>query len=70
LDGVHKVRVAVGNGLRPDIWEEFQKRFKIQNIVESFGATEGTAAVFNVCNKIGAIGRWSPFMVCLEKSCE
>ncbi|OWF46903.1 very long-chain acyl-CoA synthetase-like [Mizuhopecten yessoensis] len=60
LDGVHNVRVAYGNGLRPDIWKEFQSRFKIPWIMEMFGATEGTAAIVNTTNKLGAIGRLSP----------
>ena len=63
LDGVHKVRVAFGNGLRIDIWEEFKNRFKIPNIVEFFGATEGTGIFLNVTGKVGAIGRMSPLMV-------
>ena len=63
LDGVHKVRVAFGNGLRIDIWKEFKNRFKIPNIVEFFGATEGTGIFLNVTGKVGAIGRMSPLMV-------
>lgn len=63
LDGVHNVRVAFGNGLRVDIWEEFKNRFKIPRIVEFFGATEGTGVFTNVTNTVGAIGRMSPLMV-------
>lgn len=62
LDPVHKIRVAFGNGLRPDIWAEFQKRFNIPWIMEFFGATEGTGALLNVTNKVGACGRLSPLM--------
>ena len=62
-DAKHKVRVAVGNGLRMDIWDLFQKRFKVPNVCEFFGATEGTTAFINVSNKSGACGRWSPFLV-------
>lgn len=63
LDGVHNVRVAVGNGLRVDIWEEFKNRFKIPRIVEFFGATEGTGLFINVTTTVGAVGRLSPLMV-------
>lgn len=63
LDGVHNVRVAVGNGLRIDIWEEFKNRFNIPRIVEFFGATEGTGSFLNVTGTVGAIGRMSPLMV-------
>lgn len=34
-----------GNGLRPQIWEEFMKRFNIQQIAEFYGATEGNANI-------------------------
>jgi acyl-CoA synthetase (AMP-forming)/AMP-acid ligase II len=29
LDKKHRVRVAMGNGLRPDVWDRFKKRFGI-----------------------------------------
>ena len=32
---MHKVKVAYGNGLRPDIWQDFRKRFNIEVIGES-----------------------------------
>ncbi|XP_071965119.1 long-chain fatty acid transport protein 2-like [Antedon mediterranea] len=61
-DGVYpvKVRVAFGNGLRPDVWKEFQNRFKIEKICEFYGASEGTAFLHNVNGKVGAIGRITP----------
>src|SRR6185436_19569579 len=31
------IRVAVGNGLRADVWPEFQSRFGIANIREFYG---------------------------------
>jgi len=42
LDSKNSIRMAVGNGLRPDIWEEFQNRFGIDEIVEFYAATEGS----------------------------
>ncbi|XP_033749296.1 very long-chain acyl-CoA synthetase-like [Pecten maximus] len=62
LDGVHNIRIAMGNGLRLDIWKKFQDRFKIPMIVEHFGATEGTSLTLNLTNKVGAVGRISPLM--------
>lgn len=62
-DRMHGVRVAFGNGLRRDIWEEFQRRFNIPFIVEAYGSTETEAGLFNMSNKIGAIGRLSPILV-------
>jgi fatty-acyl-CoA synthase len=61
-DRRHKVRCAVGNGLRPDIWERFQRRFGIRQIIEFYGATEGNFALVNVDNKIGAVGRIPPYL--------
>ncbi len=60
-DRSHAVRCAVGNGLRPDIWERFQERFRIPRILEFYGATEGNVALINVDGKVGAIGRIPPY---------
>ena len=46
----------MGNGLRPDIWDAFKKRFGIKRIVEFYGASEGNAAFANVLNKNQTIG--------------
>lgn len=62
-DKQHNIRTAVGNGLRTDIWEKFKDRFNIQRIIEFYGASEGTAALFNPSGKVGAIGRLSPLLV-------
>lgn len=56
----HSVRVATGNGLRPDIWEEFQRRFGIPMIREFYGATEGNAPMVNVGGRPGMVGRIRP----------
>jgi fatty-acyl-CoA synthase len=53
----HRLRLACGNGLRPDIWEEFKKRFRIPLILEFYAATEGNVLMFNFEGKTGAIGR-------------
>lgn len=47
-DRQHSVRVAVGNGLRPEIWDEFAGRFGIDRIVEFYGASELNLAFINV----------------------
>ena len=57
----HTLRVAFGNGLRPDIWEEFQRRFNIGTIAEFFGATEANGFTLNTDGKVGAVGRYTPF---------
>jgi fatty-acyl-CoA synthase len=53
----HRVRICIGNGLRPEIWERFQERFGIPKIIEFYGATEGNVALMNLDGKVGAIGR-------------
>jgi fatty-acyl-CoA synthase len=53
----HRVRLACGNGLRPDIWGAFAQRFRIPHIVEFYAATEGNVTLFNFAGKPGAIGR-------------
>ena len=49
-DRAHRVRVIVGNGLRPDIWEEFTRRFGIKRVVEFYAASEGNTAFINIFN--------------------
>lgn len=59
-DEKHRVRLALGNGLRPQIWREFQERFAIKDIGEFYGATEGNANMLNTSNHAGAVGFTSP----------
>ncbi|KAF4518633.1 hypothetical protein B566_EDAN005960 [Ephemera danica] len=56
FDQDHKVRVMVGNGLRPAIWKQFVHRFHVPQIVELYAATEGNANIVNVDGTIGAVG--------------
>ncbi|KAG9489501.1 hypothetical protein GDO78_005467 [Eleutherodactylus coqui] len=56
-DKDHHVRLAVGNGLRPDIWKEFINRFGDIHICEFYAATEGNSFFLNYTRKIGAVGR-------------
>jgi fatty-acyl-CoA synthase len=53
----HRLRLACGNGLRPDVWREFKERFAIPQIVEFYAATEGNVSLFNFDGKEGAVGR-------------
>ena len=62
LEVAHGLRLAVGNGLRGDIWEAFAERFAIPQILEFYAATEGNFSLFNVEGKPGAIGRIPPLL--------
>jgi acyl-CoA synthetase (AMP-forming)/AMP-acid ligase II len=46
-DRDHRVRVVIGNGLRPEIWDAFQQRFGIAHICEFYGSSEGNLVFIN-----------------------
>ncbi|XP_011783993.1 PREDICTED: very long-chain acyl-CoA synthetase isoform X2 [Colobus angolensis palliatus] len=56
-DRDHKVRLALGNGLRGDVWRQFVKRFGDICIYEFYAATEGNIGFMNYTRKVGAVGR-------------
>jgi fatty-acyl-CoA synthase len=53
----HSLRLCCGNGLRPDIWQEFKTRFAIPAILEFYAATESNVTFINFDGKPGALGR-------------
>lgn len=64
---LHCAKVAYGNGLRPDIWQKFRKRFNIEFIGEFYAATEAPFATTNyqrgefgigACKSYGSIIQW------------
>ncbi len=56
-DRAHRIRLCVGNGLRPDIFSAFKARFGIRDVLEFYAATEGNVAMFNFDSHPGAVGR-------------
>ncbi len=62
LERAHQLRLACGNGLRLDVWREFETRFRIPRILEFYAATEGNVTLFNVEGRPGAIGRMPSFL--------
>uniref|UniRef100_A0A6Q2X590 Very long-chain fatty acid transport protein n=1 Tax=Esox lucius TaxID=8010 RepID=A0A6Q2X590_ESOLU len=56
IEQKHKVRMALGNGLRQSIWEEFTSRFNVTQIAEFYGATECNCSLGNFNNMTGACG--------------
>ena len=70
----HRIRMACGNGLAPEVWDGFKNRFSIPQIFEFYASTEGGVSLFNVQGKRGAIGhipgylthRFSPGLVVFD----
>jgi len=62
LDTQHALRMACGNGLRPEVWEPFQTRFRIPRILEYYASTEGNFSLYNCEGRPGAIGRIPSFL--------
>jgi len=50
------LRVAFGNGLRPELCAPFREGFDIDHIIEFYGSTEGNANLVNNTGRDGAIG--------------
>ncbi|KAK1174473.1 long-chain fatty acid transport protein 6-like [Acipenser oxyrinchus oxyrinchus] len=61
----HKVRIAAGSGLRPDVWKDFHDRFGKIKVVESYGLTEASIGFMNYTDKTGPIGRAGFFNKCI-----
>jgi fatty-acyl-CoA synthase len=57
-----KLRLAVGNGLAPEVWRAFQERFAPGRILEFYASTEGNVWLYNVEGRVGSIGRTPPFL--------
>ncbi|KFO32023.1 Long-chain fatty acid transport protein 6 [Fukomys damarensis] len=57
----HQVRLAVGNGLRSDVWRQFLDRFGNIKMCEFYGATEGNICFMNHTGNIGSVGRTNFF---------
>lgn len=61
----HHLRLAIGNGLRPDVWPKFQARFNIPAVAEFYASTEGNASLVNLCKSPadqGAVGHFGWFV--------
>jgi fatty-acyl-CoA synthase len=62
IETQHCLRIACGNGLRPEVWVPFQARFKIPRILEYYASTEGNFSLYNCEGQPGAIGRIPAFL--------
>jgi citronellyl-CoA synthetase len=50
------LKYIIGNGLRPDIWMSFKKRFGIKKVYEFYGAAEGVGVFTNLFNFDYSVG--------------
>ena len=48
--------MIAGNGLRPEIWDEFTTRFGIERVCEFYAASEGNTAFINIFNLPNSTG--------------
>ena len=55
-DAKNPLLKMTGNGLRPDVWMTFKKRFGLERIAEFYGASEGNVVFSNMFNKDCTIG--------------
>lgn len=62
FDRQHEVRLAFGNGLRPEVWGRFKARFALPTIAEVYASTEGNANLANTEDREGAVGFISPLL--------
>ncbi|MBW2324498.1 MAG: long-chain-acyl-CoA synthetase [Deltaproteobacteria bacterium] len=63
-DADNPLVACVGNGLRPDIWKAFKKRFGIKKVFELYGAAEGTLIFTNLLNVDCTVGTClTPFAI-------
>jgi len=62
METAHSLRLVCGNGLRPEVWESFKKRFQIPRILEYYASTEGNFSLYNCEGQPGAIGRIPAFL--------
>ena len=66
LDRQHKIRKAIGNGLRINVWKEFYDRFRIK-CVEFYAASEGNCTMSKLTTQLPKKLRSGPncFMIFL-----
>ncbi len=58
-DADNPLHTMTGNGMRPDVWIPFKKRFGIKRVSEFYGASEGNVAFANLLNKDCTVGMTS-----------
>ena len=65
-DDKNPLRSMMGNGMRPDVWLGFKKRFGISRVAEFYGASEGNVAFANLMNRDCTVGMTSAEVALVE----
>jgi len=65
-DDKNPLRSMMGNGMRPDVWLGFKKRFGITRVAEFYGASEGNVAFANLMNRDCTVGMTSAEVALVE----
>ncbi|MBT5154952.1 MAG: long-chain-acyl-CoA synthetase, partial [Gammaproteobacteria bacterium] len=65
-DHKNPLRSMMGNGMRPDVWLGFKKRFGISRVAEFYGASEGNVAFANLMNRDCTVGMTSAEVALVE----
>lgn len=65
-DHQNPLRSMMGNGMRPDVWIGFKKRFGISRVAEFYGASEGNVAFANLMNRDCTVGMTSAEVALVE----
>jgi acyl-CoA synthetase (AMP-forming)/AMP-acid ligase II len=55
-DRKNPLKKIIGNGLRPDIWKDFKRRFDIPKVYEIYGAAESNLYFVNLLNLDCTVG--------------
>ncbi len=56
-DREHGLRVMMGAGLAPELWESFEERFGVERIIEGWSSTEANTSLINLDGVPGSCGR-------------
>ncbi|MFT6260176.1 MAG: citronellyl-CoA synthetase [Bermanella sp.] len=52
----NRIRVIIGNGMRPSIWGDFKTRFGISRVMEFYASSEGNIGFSNILNFDHTVG--------------
>ncbi|MFU8927324.1 long-chain-acyl-CoA synthetase [Acinetobacter puyangensis] len=62
----HRVTKMIGNGMRPNIWNDFKQRFGIEEVLELYASSEGNIGFSNLFNFDNTVG-FSPLPYAIIK---